>query len=689
MAKRFTAEEAANLIMNEDYDSGEMDSADSLDEEWSSTDEPTSQSDIESEDLDSSYSGRQVLVSSQSRTELKRRTARTRGGMARGARTRGSMARGIRTRGGSTRGLRARGSTNTLTQQQAGKRQRLNDESTQSSDSEAEDTATQDIDVTQDKDDDATLDKDDDVTPDSVDANENRDDSDVENNDSNNDEASEYVWSNTNPILKEFVFNDEHVGIKVDIPDKDDPSFFFNLFMTDDFWNNLVARSNEYAQRVINSSRPLRRKSVLNKWKEVTVSEMKQFVGLVFHMGLVSMPTYKSYWSEDRLYKNEMFKSVMPRDRFTSIMRFLNFGEEPATENDRLAKIRFLLNHLNNTVPELFTPDKELSLDESMMLWRGRLVFRQYIKNKRHKYGIKFFELCTNDGFVLKTEIYSGQKFQDPESLGQTGAIVLHLMAPYLDKGHHLFTDNWYNSVPLTKHMSLHKTYITGTLRADRKHLPNQVTKKKLKKGEMVSNSWEDISVIKWKDKRDVSMITNAFVPEFVESTNRHGKSKQKPNAVHVYNQNMSGIDRSDQMLSYHSGLRKTIRWYKKVGIHMFEIFMANSFYLYIKNTNKPKFNGMKDFKESIIRYLVGPPKPTKFTKPQANFHYLCPIPATEKKKTPTRVCKHCSIKGRRRESRYQCLRCPEQPTLCIDPCFRLYHQSIGVYESETSSSEE
>ena len=32
------------------------------------------------------------------------------------------------------------------------------------------------------------------------------------------------------------------------------------------------------------------------------------------------------------------------------------------------------------------------------MLSRGRLVFRLYIKNKRDKYGIKFFELCKKDG---------------------------------------------------------------------------------------------------------------------------------------------------------------------------------------------------------------------------------------------------------------------------------------------------
>ena len=61
-----------------------------------------------------------------------------------------------------------------------------------------------------------------------------------------------------------------------------------------------------------------------------------------------------------------------------------------------------------------------------MMLWRSRLVFRQYIENKRHKYGVKFFELCTDDGLVLKIQTYSGTKFTDTESLGQTGSIVLH-----------------------------------------------------------------------------------------------------------------------------------------------------------------------------------------------------------------------------------------------------------------------
>ena len=60
-----------------------------------------------------------------------------------------------------------------------------------------------------------------------------------------------------------------------------------------------------------------------------------------------------------------MFSSVMSHGRFQSIMRFLHFDDEPQQPDDSLAKVRFLTNQLNNTMPEIYTPHKELSLDES------------------------------------------------------------------------------------------------------------------------------------------------------------------------------------------------------------------------------------------------------------------------------------------------------------------------------------
>ena len=140
-------------------------------------------------------------------------------------------------------------------------------------------------------------------------------------------------------------------------------------------------------------------------------------------------------------------------------------------DNDRLSKIRMITEHFNKTMLELIAPKKNLSI-ESMMLWRGRLIFRQYIKNKRNKYGIKFYELCTHDGLVLSAEIYGGQGFNDVNNPGQTAAIVMKLMEPYLEKGYHVFIDNYYNSVSLTEFLSSKGTYITGTLRKDRKRNP-------------------------------------------------------------------------------------------------------------------------------------------------------------------------------------------------------------------------
>ena len=98
MAKNYTAEQVADMIMKDDI--GEMDSADSLDEESDSSisdDEPSSQSEVDSSsNTDSEFHGRQVLIekcSVRNRPSSHSRTIRTRGGISNHSRT-------IRTRGG-------------------------------------------------------------------------------------------------------------------------------------------------------------------------------------------------------------------------------------------------------------------------------------------------------------------------------------------------------------------------------------------------------------------------------------------------------------------------------------------------------------------------------------------------------------------------------------------------------------
>ena len=42
----------------------------------------------------------------------------------------------------------------------------------------------------------------------------------------------------------------------------------------------------------------------------------------------------------------------------------------------------------------------------------------------------------------------------------------------------------------------------------------------------------------------------------------------------------MCGVDRMDQLMSYYSPLRKTLKWYRKVVLQHLDMAMANAFIL-------------------------------------------------------------------------------------------------------------
>jgi len=76
----------------------------------------------------------------------------------------------------------------------------------------------------------------------------------------------------------------------------------------------------------------------------------------------------------------------------------------------------------------------------------------------------------------------------------------MRLTRPFLNKGHHLFMDNFYNSVGLSKILLEHKTYTTGTLRSNRKLNPKQITGKniRLKKGDHIFKRKGPIYFSRW-----------------------------------------------------------------------------------------------------------------------------------------------------------------------------------------------
>ena len=95
-----------------------------------------------------------------------------------------------------------------------------------------------------------------------------------------------------------------------------------------------------------------------------------------------------------------------------------------------------ILQHLKEKFRHTLVPYKNLCTDESLMLWKGRLSFKQYIPSKQHRYGIKLFILCDcRTGFVLDFVIYIRSETQTKydKGLGIAGSVVISLMQIQLE----------------------------------------------------------------------------------------------------------------------------------------------------------------------------------------------------------------------------------------------------------------
>jgi hypothetical protein len=55
----------------------------------------------------------------------------------------------------------------------------------------------------------------------------------------------------------------------------------------------------------------------------------------------------------------------------------------------------------------------------------------------------------------------------------------------------------------------------------------------------------------------------------------------KKPYAVVQYNKFMKGVDRADQLLSYYSVLKKTVKWSKKMVFYLLKFVLFNAFFVY------------------------------------------------------------------------------------------------------------
>lgn len=106
---------------------------------------------------------------------------------------------------------------------------------------------------------------------------------------------------------------------------------------------------------------------------------------------------------------------VLKRDRFSLVLKFLhladNEGYTPKGQPgyDAIYKLRPFLEPFIANSQAAYSPNRELSVDEAMIGFKGRLSFIQYLPNKPTKWGMKAYVLADSvTGYVYNWRLYTG-----------------------------------------------------------------------------------------------------------------------------------------------------------------------------------------------------------------------------------------------------------------------------------------
>jgi hypothetical protein len=133
---------------------------------------------------------------------------------------------------------------------------------------------------------------------------------------------------------------------------------------------------------------------------------------------------------------------------------------------------------------------------------------------------------------------------------------------------------------------------------------------KNLRRGEVYGLQNKDgAKLIIWKDKKEVLMIStrSSHSTPVVNTGNSNSKNERimKPQVVLDYNQGRQGPDLSDQLSTYYTCLRPSIKWYRRVAFELaFGTVLVNSYLIYKEHYTASKV-AILQFRESLIRSLL------------------------------------------------------------------------------------
>jgi len=155
----------------------------------------------------------------------------------------------------------------------------------------------------------------------------------------------------------------------------------------------------------------------------------------------------------------------MARARYCHILNFLHFTDNDRDGVDRtdarLWKIRNLFEIIRTNFSKFYNPSEHLSVDEVIVKFKGRVLFKEYIPKNRKRFGIKMFKLRNSTRYTYDMNVYLGKERQrEAQHLTATLATVTNLTRGVEGFGHKLYMDNFFSSPDLFDDLAQKKKFL-------------------------------------------------------------------------------------------------------------------------------------------------------------------------------------------------------------------------------------
>ncbi|XP_069625414.1 piggyBac transposable element-derived protein 5 [Ranitomeya imitator] len=392
---------------------------------------------------------------------------------------------------------------------------------------------------------------------------------------------------------------------------------FFQLFVSDNVIKNMVAQTNMYAKKF------QERFGIDHAWTDVTLAEMKAFLGYMISTSTHHCESVLSIWSGG-FYSSKKISLVMTQSRFEKILKFFHIVAFRSSQTTHgLYKIQPFLNSLQNGFDSSFRPSQTQVLHEPLIdedpAFIASCTGRELRKKKKRKFSI-WVRQCSSTGFISQIFVHlkEGSGTDGLDTLKNKtqlhSNVAKSLCQNSYGKNYIIFTGPSITSLNLFEEFAKQDIYCCGLLsshKSDCTGLPLSMmsnTDVPLCRGQDRIRMKGKMSFICWYNKGHFRFLSNAYSPiQHGVIIKRKSGDIPCPLAVEAFAAHLSYICKYDDKYSKYFISHKPNKTWQQVFWYSLSIAINNAYILYkMSDAYHVKCYSRAHFGERLVQELLG-----------------------------------------------------------------------------------